>query len=226
MSQILIIEDNHRLGPTLEKGLNEQGYRAMLARNGNEALETLKNSCPNLVLLDLGLPDCDGVNLLGTIREQGFERPVLILTARDRLIDKVSGLDAGADDYLIKPFAFAELLARVRALLRRDADGGTTLRAGDITINLFTRQVINGDQTIDLTPREFDLLTFLARHFGQIVSREMLAEHVWRETSRFSTLDNVIDVHVSRLRKKLRSDSQSCDLQVIRGVGITLKSTS
>lgn len=219
---ILIIEDDKRLGSTVKKGLEEHGYKVSLTDSGGAALETLKDTPPDLVILDLGLPDCDGVNLLQELRERGCDAPLIIVTARDTIPEKVRGLDAGAEDYLVKPFAFPELLARLRALLRRSGRDGHRLVAGDISIDLITRHVRVGDESVDLSPREFDLLAYLARNAGQIVSREMLVKDVWREPSRQTSLDNVIDVHVSRLRRKINDNAGPGRLQVIRGVGIML----
>jgi DNA-binding response OmpR family regulator len=206
----------------VEKGLKEHGYTVSLANCGRAALETLEEGSPDLIILDLGLPDCDGVDLLQDLRRRGCEAPVIILTARDAIPEKVRGLDAGAEDYLVKPFAFPELLARLRALLRRSGRSGHTLVAGDVTIDLLTRHVTRSGETVDLSPREFDLLAYLARNAGEVVSREMLVKEVWRESSRQTSLDNVIDVHVSRLRRKINDNPGPSRLQVIRGVGIML----
>ncbi len=222
MSTVLIVEDDKRLGPTIQKGLAEQDFNALLAASGETALAMVRKQSPDIIVLDLGLPDIDGIDLLNALRGQAYGGPVLILTARDGLTDKVLGLDTGADDYMVKPFAFSELLARLRALLRRSPAAARVLSVGSITIDLVTRHVMHNDQSIDLTPREFDLLAYLAQHAGQVVSREMLAEHVWRESNRFTPLDNVIDVHVSRLRRKLTAVAENNPLQVIRGQGIML----
>lgn len=223
METVLIIEDDARLGPTIQKGLSEQDFMALLAATGEAAVQAIQKDQPDLLVLDLGLPDCDGVDLLQSLRQQGYRGLVLILTARDELTDKVQGLDAGADDYLVKPFAFAELVARIRALLRRSATTARVLAAGTLRIDLVTRHVTQGGRTIDLTPREFDLLAYLAENAGQVVSREMLAAYVWREPSRFTPLDNVIDVHVSRLRRKLTDDNGCSPLRVVRSRGILLE---
>jgi DNA-binding response OmpR family regulator len=223
MQTVLIVEDDPRLGPTIRKGLSEQGFDAILAATGQGGLAACREHPPALVVLDLGLPDGDGMDWLRTFRGQGGDAPVLILTARDLLTDKVRGLDAGADDYLVKPFAFDELVARLRALLRRASTPARTVRAGHLDIDVASRRVRVGAGIIDLTPREFDLIVYLAQRAGQVVSREMLAEHVWREPSRFTPLDNVIDVHVSRLRRKLTDGTGACPLRVVRGRGIVLE---
>ena len=195
-----------------------------LAPDGHSASAAVGADVPALLILDLGLPDMDGITLLNTLRADGYDLPVLILTARDELPDRIRGLDAGADDYLVKPFAFVELLARVRALLRRAPDASRELKAGDIVIKLVTREVTRSGRVIGLTPREFELLAYLADHAGQVVARDALARDVWRETARLTSLDNVIDVHVSHLRRKLTDDSGDCPLTVVRGSGILLRS--
>jgi DNA-binding response OmpR family regulator len=170
------------------------------------------------------LPGRDGIEVLRTLRASRSKTPVLLLTARDAVDDRVLGLNAGADDYLVKPFAFAELLARVRALMRR-VDSGTPLRQqiGDLTLDMQTRRVMRGTREIVLTPREFDLLTFLAQHHDDTVTRHMIAREVWREPNRATPLDNVIDVHLAHLRRKL-DDGESVKLiQTVRGVGLVLR---
>jgi DNA-binding response OmpR family regulator len=222
MTELLIVEDDKRLGPTLKKGLAEHGFAVSLAPTGHEALDVLARLSPDLIVLDLGLPDCDGFDLLQQIREQGYRRPVLILTARDATTDKVAGLDAGADDYLAKPFDFAELVARINALLRRSEQVEPVLQVGKISIELVMRRVEFDGIAVELTPREFDLLAYLAHYAGEVVSRDRLQTHVWREAGRFTSLDNVIDVHVSRLRRKLRAVSEADVLEVVRGSGVKL----
>jgi DNA-binding response OmpR family regulator len=170
------------------------------------------------------LPGRDGLQILTSIRKQGIDTPVLLLTARDTLEDRVAGLNSGADDYLIKPFAFAELLARIRALLRR---GRTTemlrLTVGDLDMDLVTRKVTRGSHNIDLTTREFELLEYLLRHQGQVVLRDTLAREVWKETTRGTPLNNVIDVHIARLRRKVDHDQPVKLIHTIRGVGFMLR---
>ena len=222
MTELLIVEDDKRLGPTLKKGFFEQGFSVSLATTGYEALDMLMRLSPDLLVLDLGLPDCDGFDLLHQIRKQGVSLPILILTARDTTLDKVTGLNAGADDYLAKPFAFAELVARINALLRRNEKVEPVLKVGKISIELVMRRVEFDGVAVELTPREFDLLAYLAQHAGEVVSRDRLQTYVWREANRFTSLDNVIDVHVSRLRKKLREVSESDVLEVVRGSGVRL----
>ena len=170
------------------------------------------------------LPGRDGIEVLRTLRARGSKTPVLLLTARDAVDDRVLGLNAGADDYLVKPFAFAELLARVRALLRR-VDSGNPLRqqVGDLTLDMQTRRVVRGSREIALTPREFDLLAFLAQHHDETVTRQMIAREVWREPNRATPLDNVIDVHLAHLRRKLDDGEDVKLIQTVRGVGFVLR---
>jgi len=170
------------------------------------------------------LPGRDGIEILSTLRRRGLGTPVLILTARDAVEDRVLGLDSGADDYLVKPFAFPELLARVRALLRRGRpDQVLRLKAADLELDLISRRVTRGNKPIELTSREFDLLEYLVRHHQRLVSREMLARDVWKEPSRATPLDNVIDVHIARLRKKVDQDAPTKLIHTVRGVGFVLR---
>jgi two-component system copper resistance phosphate regulon response regulator CusR len=177
-----------------------------------------------VVILDWMLPGRDGIEVLKTLRASGSKTPVLLLTARDAVEDRVLGLNAGADDYLVKPFAFAELLARVRALLRR-VDSANPLRQqiGDLTLDVQTRRVMRGSREIALTPREFDLLAFLAQHHNETVTRQMIAREVWREPNRATPLDNVIDVHLAHLRRKLDEGEEVKLIQTVRGVGFVLR---
>jgi DNA-binding response OmpR family regulator len=170
------------------------------------------------------LPGRDGLQILTSVRKSGVETPVLLLTARDTLEDRVTGLNLGADDYLSKPFAFAELLARIRALLRRGRPGDSLrLGSGDLDIDLVTRKVTRGGQTVELTAREFELLEYLVRHEGQVVLRDTLVREVWKETARGTPLNNVIDVHIARLRRKVDLDQPVKLIHTIRGVGFMLK---
>lgn len=225
--RILVVEDDPKLAASLHKGLDEAELAVTTARTGEQALKLMAEARFDLILLDLGLPDRDGLSILRELRTRQDRTPVLVVTARDALTDRVLGLDAGADDYLVKPFAFTELLARVRALLRR-AHGAeaTRLRVGDLDLDLVNRLVNRAGQSIVLTTREFELLAYLARCAGQPVSREMLARDVWKETSRATPLDNVIDVHISHLRDKVDRDFETKLLHTIRGVGFVLKESA
>src|SRR6266446_6571667 len=186
----LLIEDDAKTARALASGLRGEGFEAVTAKTGEEGFFLLSRESFDMVILDWMLPARDGIEVLRTLRASGSKTPVLLLTARDAVDDRVLGLNAGADDYLVKPFAFAELLARVRALLRR-VDSGNLLRqqVGDLTLDMQTRRVVRGAKEITLTPREFDLLTFLAQHRDQTVTRHMIAREVWREPNRATPLD-------------------------------------
>jgi two-component system, OmpR family, copper resistance phosphate regulon response regulator CusR len=221
---ILVIEDDRHLASSLVRGLRESGYNAQTVGTLREAREALEGKPYNLVLLDLGLPDGDGLDLVRECRGQPRGVPVVITTARGNLADRLRGLDAGADDYLIKPYAMGELLARIRVQLRHAAKADVqTYRLGDLDLNVRTRTALRAGTTIELTPREFDLLAYLFDNAGQVVSRDMLARDVWRVRSRMTSLDNVIDVHVSRLREKIDKGHATKLLHTVRGVGFTLR---
>jgi len=196
----------------------------IVAPTGEDAFFRVNTERFDLILLDLMLPGRDGLQILTTIRKRGLETPVLLLTARDSLEDRVTGLNSGADDYLVKPFAFEELLARIRALLRR---GRTVemLRFGiaDLDMDIVARRVTRGGKPVDLTGREFELLEYLMRHEGQVVMRDMLARDVWKETARGTPLNNVIDVHIARLRRKVDVEPFEKLIHTVRGVGFMLK---
>jgi two-component system copper resistance phosphate regulon response regulator CusR len=196
----------------------------MTATTGEEGFFLLSRETFDVLILDWMLPGRDGIEVLKTLRASGSKTPVLLLTARDAVEDRVLGLNAGADDYLVKPFAFAELLARVRALLRR-VDSAKPLRQqiGDLTLDVQTRRVMRGPREIALTPREFDLLAFLAQHHNETVTRQMIAREVWREPNRATPLDNVIDVHLAHLRRKLDEGEDVKMIQTVRGVGFVLR---
>jgi two-component system copper resistance phosphate regulon response regulator CusR len=221
--RILVVEDEQKVANALREGLQGERYEVLVERTGESAFFRLTTEQFDAVLLDLGLPGRDGIEILKAIRERGIKTPVLVLTARDSLQDRVLGLDTGADDYVIKPFAFAELVARVRALVRRGrAAESPRLTAADLDVNLITRKVARGGRPIDLTVREFELLEYLLRHQGQVVSRESLARDVWKETARTTPLDNVIDVHIARLRRKVDADQSIKLIHTVRGVGFML----
>lgn len=221
---ILVIEDEIKVAEALKKGLEAEDYEVTAAHSGEDGFFQLNAGVFDLVLLDLMLPGRDGVEILTTLRKRGIETPVLILTARDAVEDRVLGLDSGADDYLVKPFAFPELLARIRLLLRRGRrEEVMRLRLGDLDMDLVTRKVARGGGQIELTAREFELLEYLMRHQGRIVSREMLSRDVWRVRERSTPLDNVIDVHIARLRRKVDGPCETKLIRTIRGVGFVIR---
>jgi two-component system copper resistance phosphate regulon response regulator CusR len=223
-SRILVIEDEPKVARALGDGLGAEGYAVDVAHTGEEGFYLVCSKSYDLLLLDRMLPGRDGLEILQTLRARGFLLPVLVLTARDGVSDRVAGLDAGADDYLVKPFAFPELLARVRALLRRSrGDQILRLTVADLVLDVTTREASRAGRPLELTAREFELLEYLVRHNGVIVSREMLARDVWHETRRGTPLDNVIDVHIARLRKKVDLDSEAKLIQTVRGVGFIVR---
>jgi DNA-binding response OmpR family regulator len=221
--RVLIVEDDRKVAEALRQGLEGEGHDAVVEHTGEDAFFRVGAEVFDVVLLDLGLPGRDGLQILRTMRERGVRTPVLVVTAKDTVQDRVTGLDSGADDYLVKPFAFAEVVARIRALVRRGRPTeAVKLVVGDLELDRATRRVTRGDRPIELTAREFELLEYLLRYEGQIVSRDALARDVWKESSRSVTLNNVIDVHMARLRRKLDADPGSKLIQTIRGVGFVL----
>ena len=224
MSAVLVVEDEQKVAHALRDGLEGEGYRVALEHTGEGAFFRATTETFDVILLDVMLPGRDGLEILMRLRERGVKTPVLVLTARDTLDDRVKGLDSGADDYLVKPFAFAELVARIRALLRRGR-GGDALRltSGDLEMDIVTRRVTRGGRLVELTAREFELLQYLLRHERQVVSRDTLAHDVWNEPVRSAPLDNVIDVHIARLRRKLDADHPVKLIHTVRGVGFMLR---
>jgi DNA-binding response OmpR family regulator len=222
--RVLVVEDELKVANALREGLEGERYDVVVERTGEDAFFRMTTETFDLILLDLGLPGRDGLQILTALRSKGVKTPVLVLTARDALQDRVAGLDSGADDYLVKPFAFAELLARIRALMRRGRGAESPrLAVGDLMMDLITRKVTRGGQPVELTVREFELLEYLMRYEGQVVSRETLARDVWKETARTTPLDNVIDVHIARLRRKVDLDRPVRLIHTIRGVGFMLR---
>jgi two-component system, OmpR family, copper resistance phosphate regulon response regulator CusR len=221
---ILVVEDEPKLANALREGLEAACYDVSLAKSGEEGFYLLYSTSFDLVLLDVMLPGRSGCEILAQMRRNGIGIPVLLLTARDSIEDRVQGLDAGADDYLVKPFAFPELLARCRALLRRggpEKPGRLTL--GGLTLDAGRRTVSRDGELIELTAREYELLEYLIRNQGAVVSREMLARDVWKESARATPIDNVIDVQIARLRRKLDDPFEQKLLHTVRGVGFILK---
>ena len=220
---ILVVEDNRDVLAVIAHTLTAHGYAVTRAYDGEMALSTALDTSPALVILDIGLPKRSGLDVAAELRKRGFRAPVLMLTARDTVSDKVTGLDAGADDYLAKPFDSEELIARVKALLRRAtlrADDAK-LRLGDLVLDPLTRGVRRGNRDIALTQREFALLEYLVRNAGREVTRDQITEHVWGQDAEPST--NVVDVYVNYLRKKLDVDGLPPLLHTVRGVGYVLR---
>jgi DNA-binding response OmpR family regulator len=222
--RVLVVEDELKVANALREGLEGERFEVVVERTGEGAFFRVNTESFDVILLDLTLPGRDGLAILQALRQRGVKTPVLVLTARDSLDDRVTGLDAGADDYVIKPFAFAELLARIRALVRRGRVAeAPRLSVGDLEMDLVTRKVTRHSQPIELTVREFELLEYLLRYHGQVVSRETLARDVWKETARTTPLDNVIDVHIARLRRKVDLDQSVKLIHTVRGVGFMLR---
>jgi len=222
--RVLIVEDERKLAQVLSTALQAEHYDVVVAATGEDGFYRASAERFDLVLLDLMLPGRSGLEILQTLRQRQVDTPVLILTARDGVEDRVLGLDRGADDYLVKPFALPELLARIRALLRRGRPSDVfRLKVADLEMDLVARRVARGDRAIDLTGREFELLEYLLRHHGHLVSREMLARDVWKEPRRATPLDNVIDVQMARLRRKVDSDGALRLIHTVRGVGFVVR---
>jgi len=220
--RILIIEDESKIAAFLKRGLKEEGYAVDVAADGEQGYFLASTQDCDLIILDLMLPGLDGLDLCRKLRAEGNEARILVLTARDKVNDKVQGLNAGADDYLTKPFAFEELLARVRALLRKRETGSPTkLQVADLTMDLLTHKVLRAGREIELTAREFALLEYLIRNVGAVVTRTMIAEHVWDVN--FDTFTNVIDVYMSYLRNKIDRAFPDKLIRTVRGRGYVIK---
>ena len=221
---ILIVEDEPKTGEYLRQGLNEAGFVADLAANGSDGLHLALHGEYDLVILDVMLPELDGWQVLASLRRRGLEMPVLFLTARDQVEDRVKGLELGADDYLVKPFSFAELLARVRTILRRGRGGGldsNVLRVADLELDLLRRRVTRGGKRIDLTAKEFGLLELLMRRQGEVLPRSLIASQVW--DMNFDSDTNVIEVAMRRLRGKVDDPFEPRLIQTVRGMGYVLE---
>ena len=223
MPRVLVIEDDPELSTNLTAGLTDAGYTVVQAADGDAGLQAAQREAFDVLIVDRMLPKRDGLSVISALRAGSNNTPVLILSALDQVDDRVTGLRAGGDDYLAKPYALSELLARLEALLRRkDSSGAATkLRAGDLEMDLLTRTVTRAGKEIDLQPREFILLEYLVRHAGQVVTRTMLLEGVW--DFHFDPQTNVIDVHISRLRQKIDKGFPNALLQTIRGAGYMIK---
>lgn len=226
--QILLVEDEKKLAGALKRGLEDEKYSVTLTNSGEEAFFLASTAHFDLLLLDVVLPRRDGIEILKAFRQVGIVTPVLILTSNDAVGDRVNGLDSGADDYLTKPFAFSELVARVRALARRTGtpEAKSLLTLDGLRMDVLRHTVSRQSQELSLTAREFELLEYLLRHQGQVVSRQMLATDVWNENARYTPLDNVIDVHITHLRQKLDGPFEKKLLHTVRSVGFVLKENS
>ena len=220
--RILVVEDEPGVAHFIRQGLTEAGHAIDVARDGQEGLDYALAAEYDVMVVDIMLPRMNGLDLLREVRRRGIKTPVLLLTARDAIDDRVKGLDAGADDYLVKPFAFPELLARIRALLRRPPlQTDSVLRLGDLEMDVATRKVSRGGKPIELTPREFSLLEFLMRHPNQVLTRTQIAEHVWNFD--FYSDSNVVDVYIGYLRRKIDRGFAYPLIHTVRGVGYSLK---
>jgi two-component system response regulator MprA len=222
-ARVLVVEDDPDIGDVVRRSLRREGYDVRLASDGSEALDEAAVFEPDAVVLDLGLPKVDGLEVSQRLRAEG-DVPILMLTARDSVEARVAGLDSGADDYLVKPFDLQELLARVRALLRRRPPrGSASLIVGDLKLNPATREVARGDRALDLTAREFELLEFMMRNERLVVSRDKLLEDVWGYAPFSET--NTVDVFVSNLRRKLEADGEPRVLHTVRGAGYVMRTS-
>jgi two-component system, OmpR family, copper resistance phosphate regulon response regulator CusR len=221
---VLVVEDEQKMAKALQEGLEADDYAVSVAHTGEEGFYLAQSEKFDMMILDVMLPGRDGFQILSTLRQRGMTTPVLLLTSRDALEDRVRGLDSGADDYLVKPFAFPELLARMRALLRRGKpDTGSLLKMADLEMNVAQRSAIRRGEPLELTAREFDLLHYLFLNCDRVVSREMLAREIWKEASRQTPLDNVIDAQMVRLRRKVDGQFEPKLLHTVRGVGFILR---
>jgi two-component system response regulator MprA len=222
--RILVIDDETKIVDFVRRGLIYEGYEVDVAYDGLSGLSLARNTPPDLIVLDIMMPGLDGLEVCRRLRAEGWtELPILMLTAKDAVPDRVAGLDAGADDYLVKPFAFDELLARIRALLRRrrPAEEGQGLRFADVVANPATREVRRGDRVVSLTAKEFDLLELFMRHPRQVLTRDTIYEHVWGYD--FGGESNIIEVYIRYLRSKLEAEGEPRLLQTVRGVGYVLR---
>ena len=220
--RILVVEDERKLSSFIKRGLREANYAVDVADNGDDGLFLAQSNPYDVIVLDVMLPGCDGIQVCRKLRQAHIDTPVLMLTARDDIEDKVSGLDAGADDYLTKPFSFPELLARIRALLRRkQKEKANRLKVADLELDLLTRKVFRAGKEIILTPTEYGLLEYLMHNAGQVVTRTMISEHVWNDD--FDSFSNIINVYVNYLRTKIDAGHEKKLIHSLRGVGYTLK---
>lgn len=225
-AKLLVVEDDASIGSMLRRGLSFEGYNVTLVTTGPDALDLLRVESPDLIILDVMLPGMDGIEVCRRVRAAGLDLPILMLTARDEVTDRVAGLDAGADDYVVKPFAYEELVARLRALLRRSEPRSaeatdTTLQFADLTLDTGTRFAYRGERRIDLTTREFDLLLLFMHNPNQVLGRDLIMERVWGDD--FPGESNVLEVYISTLRRHLEAEGEPRLLQTIRGAGYALR---
>lgn len=224
MARVLVVEDQRSLLQSLTRGLEEEGHTVLSACDGDEGYRCARTQPVDAIVLDLMLPGRSGFSVLGALRQEGFGMPILIVTARDAIDDRVAGLDGGADDYLVKPFAFSEFLARLRALLRRGSPGETTrLQAGDLEIDLLKRTVVRSGTRLELTNRQFELLEYFVRHADEVVTREMIVRDVWKDST--GILTNVVEVCINHLRRKIERAEWPQLLCTLRGVGYILRTS-
>lgn len=219
--RILVVEDEKRIADFLARGLESAGYAVDVAHDGNTAVDLSHVTEYDLIILDLGLPDMDGLSVLQKVRNRKVSSPVLILSARDAVDDRVKGLEGGADDYLVKPFAFVELLARVRVLLRRGQPMPERLQVGDLSLDCIRRRVTRGGTAIELAPKEFSILEYLMRNRGRPLSRTMIVEHVWDMD--YDGLTNIVDVYIRHLRGKIDDNWPEKMIQTVRGIGYMIE---
>jgi len=220
--RITLIEDEKQLANIIKKGLQEEGYSVDVAHDGEEGLYMVENFPSDVVILDIMLPVLDGISILSSMRKKGIKTPVLLLTAKDTITDKIKGLDSGADDYLTKPFEFGELLARIRALIRRKADiKDTVIRIGDLEINTANHEIKRGGKIVQLSSKEYAMLQYMAYNKDKIVSRTDLIEHIYDEN--FDANSNVLDVYVNYLRNKIDKGFKKKLIHTVRGAGYILK---
>ncbi|GAX60271.1 response regulator [Candidatus Scalindua japonica] len=220
--RILIVEDEEKMARYLKKGLEESSYVVDIALNGTDGLHLATHEVYDLLILDIMLPEHDGKTILKEVRSAGIITPVIFLTAKDSIADRVEGLNIGADDYIVKPFSFHELLARVRVCLRRGSHKTSSeLTVGDLTLDPLTRKVFRGKKKIEMSPIEFSLLEYLMQHAGQVVTRTMISEHVW--DSNFESFSNVVDVHIAKLRSKIDKHFDINLIHTQRGAGYVIE---
>jgi DNA-binding response OmpR family regulator len=222
--RILVVDDDRRLCAIIKRGLLEEGYAVDLAYDGEEGEYLAEVNPYDVIILDIMLPQKDGIEVCRELRAKKVNTPILMLTAKDAVEDRVTGLDMGADDYLVKPFAFSELLARVRALLRREGRSKSPeLRVGDLVLNTLTRQVWRGQRPVELTTKEYVILEYFMRHPNMVVTRTMIEEHAWDYD--FDSLSNLVDVYIRRLRRKIDNEGEDSPIQTVRGAGYRLKAS-